>query len=151
MIRRDFLRTGAGAAAALVAGLPQAMADEAPVVRTAQGLVRGAAADGVSVFKGIQFAAPPVGPNLLRPPLPPASWDGVKDATAFGPKPPQSAYPDMVKPLIPPELVGPGDDCLTLNIWSADLDAAARPPVMVWIDGGMFQYPAAGASAVYEG
>ena len=47
-----------------------------------------------------------LGIALLRPPRPPRAWDGVKDATAFGPKPPQSAYPPMVAPLIPPSKHG---------------------------------------------
>jgi para-nitrobenzyl esterase len=121
-----------------------------PVVRTRSGALRGSTTDGVSVFKGIPFAAPPAGINRLRPPQPVAPWSGVRDALTFGPKPPQPAYPPPVAPLIPPELTGPGEDCLTLNVWSPDL-AAAGLPVIVWIPGGMFAYHATSASPWYDG
>lgn len=121
-----------------------------PVVRTRYGEVRGSVADGVNVFRGIQYAAPPFGANRLRPPQPVAPWSGVHDALAFGPKPPQPPIPPQVAVLIPPELTLPGEDCLTLNIWSPDLGSAGHP-VMVWIAGGMYEYHATGASPWYDG
>jgi hypothetical protein len=78
------------------------------VVETRQGTLRGTSADGVSVFKGIPFTAPPFGANRLRPPQPVEPWRGVRDALAFGPKAPQMPYPPKVA-LILPALTGPGD------------------------------------------
>ncbi len=119
------------------------------VVKTQYGEVRGGVADGVNTFKGIPYAAPPVGANRLRPPQPVAPWSGVRDASAYGPKSVQPSYPPEVAILLS-ELTGSGEDCLTLNIWSTDL-GSARLPVMVWIPGGMFEYHGTGASPWYDG
>jgi carboxylesterase type B len=119
------------------------------VVNTRYGVVRGSIAEGVSMFKGIPYAAPPFGANRLRPPQPAASWSGVRDALAYGPKSTQPSYPPQVRMLLP-ELTLPGEDCLTLNIWSPDLGSAGLP-VMVWIPGGMFEYHGTGASPWYDG
>lgn len=119
------------------------------VVQTSRGAVRGSFADEVYAFKGIPYAASPSGSRRLRPPQPAKPWSGVRDALAFGPKPPQLPYPPMVAKLLP-ELVGPGEDCLTLNIWSRDLGAAGQP-VMVWIPGGMFEYHGTGGCSWYDG
>ncbi len=119
-----------------------------PVVKTRSGEVRGAVADGVNVFKGIPYAAPPFGANRLRPPQPVERWSGVRDALTFGPKPPQPAYPPDISAVLP-ELASPGEDCLNLNIWTPDL-GSARLPVMVWIPGSAFQYGTAAAS-YYDG
>jgi para-nitrobenzyl esterase len=119
-----------------------------PVVQTRSGRVRGSVADGVHVFKGIPYAAPPFGANRLRPPQPVASWSGVRDALAFGPKPPQPAYPPDVSAILP-ELASPGEDCLNLNIWSPNLGSAGHP-VMVWIPGSAFQFGTA-ATTFYDG
>src|SRR5512139_401665 len=106
------------------------------VVKTRHGEVRGSIADGVNTFKSIPYAAPPFGANRLRPPQPVAPWSGVRDALAFGPKSPQVPYPPGIAEGLA-ELVGAGEDCLTLNIWTPELGTAARP-VMLWIPGGMF-------------
>ena len=106
------------------------------IVTTADGDVRGSSVDGVTAFKGIPYAAPPVGANRLQPPQPATPWSGVRDAFTFGPKAPQLGYPPTIDALIP-ELVGSGDDCLTLNIWTPD-DTTTTSPVMVWIPGGAF-------------
>lgn len=119
------------------------------VVNTRHGEVRGSVAGGVHTFKGIPYAAPPVGANRFRPPQPVVPWSGVRDALTYGPKAPQPSYPAQVSMLLP-ELTGPGEDCLTLNIWSPALGAAGHP-VMVWIPGGMFQYHGTGASPWYDG
>jgi para-nitrobenzyl esterase len=120
------------------------------VVKTQYGEVRGSVADGVNTFKGIPYAAPPFGANRLRPPQPVAPWSGVRDALTYGPKAPQPPYPPGIELFLPPELTSPGEDCLTLNIWSPDLGSADRP-VMVWIAGGLFEYHGTGASPWYDG
>jgi hypothetical protein len=61
--------------------------------KTRRGKMRGSFSSGVITFKGIPYTAPPFDTNRLRPPRPPKSWSGVRDALAFGPKPPQVAYP----------------------------------------------------------
>jgi para-nitrobenzyl esterase len=119
------------------------------VVDTRRGKVRGSVVDGVNAFKGIPYAAPPFGANRLRPPQPIAPWSGVRDALTYGPKSPQPPYPPPVLTLLP-EFSAPGEDCLNLNIWSADL-GSARQPVMVWIPGGMFEYHGTGAAPWYDG
>ena len=119
------------------------------VVESRRGKLRGRLSDGVTVFQGVPYAAPPFGENRLRPPRPVEPWDGVRDALTFGPKSPQVAYPPGIAEALA-ELVGTGEDCLTLNIWTPDLGAVGRP-VMVWIPGGMFEFHATGATAFYEG
>ena len=116
------------------------------VVRTGQGQVRGRRVDGVHTFKGIPYAAPPVGTHRLRPPQPVERWSGVRDTLASGPMPPQMPYPPPWDVLIP-ERATVGEDCLNLNIWSPD-PGSAKLPVMVWIPGGMFE---AGSGATYDG
>ena len=120
-----------------------------PVVRTASGLVRGrtAAATGIAAFRGIPFARPPVGPLRFAAPHPVAPWDGIRDAAAFGPPPPQSGL--AVIPL-PASAAGTDpDDWLTVNVFSPDPGAAGLP-VMVWIYGGAYR---SGASCLpgYDG
>jgi para-nitrobenzyl esterase len=119
------------------------------IVKTRQGEVRGAIANGVLAFKGIPYAAPPSGANRLQPPQRVAPWSGVRAALSYGPKTPQPPYPPAVAMLLP-ELAVCGEDCLTLNVWSADLGSVEQP-VMVWIPGGMFEYHATGASPWYDG
>lgn len=120
-----------------------------PIIHIRHGKLRGALIEGVAVFKGVPFAAPPFGPNRLQPPQPVAPWEGVRDALAFGPKSPQTAYPPGIAEGLA-ELVGSGEDCLTLNIWTPGAGASGLP-VMVWIPGGMFEFHATGASAYYDG
>ncbi|KAF4945390.1 hypothetical protein FGADI_11992 [Fusarium gaditjirri] len=120
-----------------------------PIVRTKSGNIRGRTNGDIHVFKGVPFAAPPFGPNYLRPPQPPEHWGGVRDTLTFGPKPPQVPYPPGIAEGLA-ELVNTGEDCLTLNVWTPSLGAAGRP-VMVWIPGGMFEFHATGATAYYDG
>jgi para-nitrobenzyl esterase len=114
-----------------------------PVVRTAAGLVRGRvdqAGSGVASFLGIPFARPPVGDLRFLAPHPPVPWDGVRDAVAFGPPPPQSALG-----FTEPPAAEPGRDpydWLTVNVFTKDL-GAAHLPVMVWIYGGAYRSGAA--------
>ncbi|CAM5705415.1 Carboxylesterase [Streptomyces alboniger] len=107
-----------------------------PEVRTVAGAVRGRAEGGLAVFRGIPFAAPPVGEARFQAPRPPETWDGVRDAYAFGPPPPQDAA--GLGEGLPPE-VPLDDDWLTVNVWTPDPDPAARRPVMVWIYGGAYK------------
>ncbi|MEW2166241.1 carboxylesterase family protein [Streptomyces sp. NPDC007084] len=106
-----------------------------PVVATPYGRVRGRYENGIAVFRGIPYAAPPFGPRRFRPPVPPEPWDGVRDAGAFGPTPPKPPYSEAFGRLLSDPSV-PGDDCLNLNVWTPSPDPAARLPVMVWLHGG---------------
>jgi len=102
------------------------------IVRTGGGRIRGVTAGGVVAFRGIPYAAAPEGALRFAAPAPPAPWAGVRDATEFGPAPPQAAPAPGV-----PAAWRPADglDCLTLNVWTPDL-GVARLPVMVWLYGG---------------
>ena len=110
------------------------------------GQLQGTSADGVASFKGIPFAAPPVGELRWKAPQPVPAWQGVRKADAYGPSCMQSAQ--MIA------LMGAGpavsEDCLYLNVWTAAKSAAERRPVMVWIYGGGF---AAGMTGIpgYDG
>jgi para-nitrobenzyl esterase len=106
------------------------------VVKTAYGEVRGEALDGVASFKGIPYAAPPIGARRFLAPARPMAWSGVRDALAFGPTAPHGTYPVQLTHLLP-EPILPGDDCLTLNVWTPEPRGAGLP-VMVWIHGGAF-------------
>lgn len=117
-----------------------------PVVKTRHGEVRGSLVDGVHTFKGVPYAAPPLGARRLRPPQPVELWSGVRDALSFGAAPLQLRPDPQTQALVPDPSV-PGEDCLNLNIWSPAL-GSARLPVMVWIPGGMFE---AGSGASYDG
>jgi para-nitrobenzyl esterase len=102
-------------------------------VKVAGGLLRGVAADGVIAFKGIPFAAAPVGALRWRAPQPAARWSGIRDASSYGSDCMQVPFPSDAAPLGTP----PAEDCLYANVWKP---AAARNklPVMVWIYGGGF-------------
>ncbi len=118
------------------------------IVRTRAGSVRGSCIEGVVVFKGIPYAAPPFGAQRFRPPGSREPWDGVRDATEFGPEPPQLKPPaDHPAAALVWDPADPGEDCLNLNIWTPD-PAAAGLPVFVWIPGGMFEV---GSGASYDG
>lgn len=106
------------------------------MVQTDLGLVRGTVGGGISSFRGIPFARAPEGPLRFRLPAPPAAWDGVRDAAAFGSAAPQPAPAPGVPPSWRP---ADGLDCLTLNVWSPD-PGAARLPVMVWVHGGLWKF-----------
>ncbi len=121
----------AAAAASLVAS-PLEAADE---VKVDGGTIRGATDEsGVRSFKGIPFAAPPVGAARWQPPGPIVPWEGVRDTTQFGAVCPQLPYPPTSMYVQKPQPMS--EDCLFLNVWSAVKDASERRPVMVWIHGG---------------
>jgi para-nitrobenzyl esterase len=114
---------------------------------TRYGAVRGERADDVTRFLGIPYAASPTGPLRFAAPEPPIAWNAARDCRRFGPTPPKPAYVAPYDELLPePDI--PGDDWLTLNVWTPDL--SGRAPVLVWIHGGAF---ANGNSAVsvYDG
>ncbi|WP_252181082.1 carboxylesterase/lipase family protein [Azospirillum sp. B4] len=137
------------AVALLLAGPMPAFAAEAPVAQLKQGRVSGVVSDGVAAFKGIPFAAPPVGPLRWRPPQPAAAWTGVRSGADYGADCMQKPLPGDAAPLG----VAPAEDCLYLNVW-APADTASKPgakrPVMVWIYGGGF-VNGGSSPAVYDG
>jgi len=95
---------------------------------------------GVTAYKGIPFAAPPVGPLRWKPPQPVQPWKGTKECVQFG------ASPMQPKPVsflfLGPEFVVPAspisEDCLFINVWTAARSAGEKRPVLVWIYGGGF-------------
>jgi para-nitrobenzyl esterase len=119
--------------------------DAAPV-KTKAGLVEGeATTDGsVRVFRGIPFAAPPVGELRWKAPQPVAPWHGVRAAKEYGTRCLQGKlFDDISFPNL-------GEDCLTLNVWTPAKSASERLPVMVWIHGGGFQ-AGAGSEPRHDG
>jgi para-nitrobenzyl esterase len=101
------------------------------VIVTEYGAVRGASTSrpGVTAFRGIPFGADTGGERRWREPEPPTPWDDVRDASKFGPACPQNQS----------ETDWPtSEDCLSINVWTGDTDAAAKRPVLVWIHGGRF-------------
>jgi para-nitrobenzyl esterase len=133
--------------AALAATLlaPAARAQDRPRVEIAQGALKGIAADGVEVFKGLPFAAPPVGEGRWRAPAAPTPWQGVRDASAFGPICLQQAPPTSRALAAMPQ----SENCLSLNIWRP-AGGVRRAPVMIWIHGGGNRF-GSGADAYYDG
>ncbi len=115
-----------------------------PVVRTGYGPVRGSDDGRVKVWKGLRYAAAPVGDLRWRAPVPPQPWTDVVDATTFGPVSPQPRSP------IPMGLGTRADeDCLFLNIW-APSNADGPRPVMVWVHGGAYIF-GSGSQPLYDG
>ncbi len=113
-----------------------------------QGALLGSREAGLQVFRGIPFAAPPVGEWRWRPPRPAPAWRGVRDAGAFGPVCPQP----LVSGYSEEDLGGRpmSEDCLYLNVWSPGTEPAAKRPVMVWLLPGGFTRGDSGMSR-YDG
>ena len=149
-----------------------ALAD--PEVVVGSGRVRGRYASGVFAFRGVPYAKPPLGELRFKAPEPPAAWDGVRDAGAFGPPAPQLSPGATQRPPGTPQTpvartprrtpdepdekawisgvraaaVDDGE-WLTLNVWTPDLGASGLP-VMVWIHGGAYLFGSS-AEPIYDG
>jgi para-nitrobenzyl esterase len=146
------MKTGLFANAALaviLAGLVAAPAGalaQQPIVRAPAGAVQGRVQDGLEIFKGIPYAAPPVGEGRWKPPAPAPAWSGVRDAAAFGPgcfqPPPRpgNIYADPLGAM--------SEDCLSLNIWTPA--ETRKAPVLVWIHGGSL-ISGASSESMYDG
>lgn len=119
-----------------------------PQLTVTGGEIEGAMDGDVAVFKGIPYAAPPVDELRWKEPQPVQAWEGVRDATAFGPACPQLDYPRMSLYYREPE--PESEDCLYLNVWTAAESPDERRPVMVWIHGGGLTRGSAGHPA-YDG
>jgi para-nitrobenzyl esterase len=144
-MRRLSMAVAAGLAIASVCACSEqtARADRAPdraVVGVEGGQVAGAEVSGVWTYKGIPYAAPPVGTLRWRPPQPVVHWEGVRAATAFAPacvqahRPADAYFSDIIA-FYGLNIDRTSEDCLYLNVWTAAA-AGARAPVMVWIHGG---------------
>ncbi|HEX4004665.1 MAG TPA: carboxylesterase family protein [Acidobacteriaceae bacterium] len=110
------------------------------------GILQGGPDNGVASFKGIPYAAPPIGDLRWRPPQPAASWTGVRQASEYGADCMQLPFPSDAAPLGTP----PKEDCLYLNVWTPAHKAGEKLPVMVWIYGGGF-VNGGSSPAVYDG
>ncbi|HXC57506.1 MAG TPA: carboxylesterase family protein [Rhizomicrobium sp.] len=132
------------ALAALLAA--PAFAADAPKAVIDSGALTGSSDGAVDVFKGIPYAAPPVGPLRWMPPASPAKWTGARDATAFGPICPQPSRGDggAAMGANAPQ----SEDCLSLNVFVPH--GARNAPVMVWIHGGAHRF-GSGSSVLYDG
>jgi para-nitrobenzyl esterase len=122
------------------------------IIDTKYGKIEGYREGNILIFKGIPFAAPPVGDLRWKAPQPPVAWKGIKKCTAF------SASPIQTEPapflcwskefMAPPAPLS--EDCLYLNVWTGASSASEKRPVFVWIYGGGFISGSAGC-AIYDG
>lgn len=129
-------------------GAPPASAahEYRPMIDIRQGAVVGVSEGEIDVFRGIPYAAPPLGPGRWQPPQPAQTWDEPLDASSFGPSCVQPAIPETSLYYDPPAATS--EDCLTLNVWApADAEAA---PVIVWIHGGSLRIGGS-AQPMYDG
>ncbi|MDR2809935.1 MAG: carboxylesterase family protein [Tannerellaceae bacterium] len=115
------------------------------VVRVEGGQVEGVVEEGIRVFRGIPFAAPPVGDLRWKAPQPVLPWDGILQADKFAAACPQMGFPVPNAPKLETS-----EDCLYLNVWTPAQKAGEKLPVMVWIYGGGFAMGAT-SSPIYSG
>jgi para-nitrobenzyl esterase len=143
--------------ATLVLGLfslgiaPQSRAQIKDLVRVEQGQLSGTAGKSteVRVYRGIPYAAPPVGDLRWKAPQPAAHWAGVREAKEYGNACWQAPYPPAFS-IYQADLPPLSEDCLNLNVWTNAKSASAGLPVMVWIHGGGFTR-GAGSTNLYDG
>lgn len=107
------------------------------LVSTTNGKIQGFEKDGVVQFRGVPYAAPPVGPLRFRSPQPAASWDGVRDCTRYGASALQNLGGMEALAGGRGSSLPTSEDCLFLNLWTPAADDGGRP-VMVWFHGGAF-------------
>lgn len=123
------------------------MVQDAPVVETTGGKLRGAVADGIASFKGIPYGASTAGANRFMPPRKPEPWTGVRDALTIAGRSPQAPAatqrPELATVWGPVDTLPVSEDCLTLHLWTPGTQAEAKRPVMVWLHGGAFSYGSA--------
>ena len=132
---------------ALLVALPMACLAQVPMAATASGPLQGLNANGIDVFRGIPFAAPPVGALRWRAPQPAETWTEVKQATTAGPSCMQTRGMSLENGGDPGRL---DEDCLYLNVFSPRAERSDRLPVMVWIHGGALIF-GGGALPIYDG
>ncbi len=117
------------------------------IIETKSGKVQGYTINGIQIFKGIPYAASPVGSLRFSPPAEREPWNNMHDATKYGPHVYQGYTP--LEPMFGKPEWESEIDCLTLNIWTPDTDSG-KHPVMVWIHGGAF-ITGSGANPIYQG
>jgi para-nitrobenzyl esterase len=139
-----FMAAGAGGKE-----MNQPKAETSKPIKINSGLVTGQAVEkmeDIQVFKGIPYAAPPIGSLRWKPPQPVVPWEGVRVCTQYGSPCPQRKLP----PPFDRDYGKTSEDCLTLNIWSGSKTPDERRPVMVWIHGGGF-YGGSGFQPDFDG
>ncbi|MGB6554277.1 MAG: carboxylesterase/lipase family protein [Candidatus Binataceae bacterium] len=125
------------------------------VAQTTSGKIRGTVDQGVNIFKGIPYAAPPIGANRFKPPTKPAPWTGVRDALKFGARAMQDDNAFALSPALRALFGGiepqpMSEDCLFLNVWTPAIADGRRRPVMFWCHGGAF-IAGSGSAPWYDG
>jgi para-nitrobenzyl esterase len=127
-------------------GMASAASTDRSRVKIDSGQLQGVVQGDVVSFKGIAFAAPPVGALRWRPPQAPQSWSGVRKADGYGADCMQVPFPSDAAPLG----VKPAEDCLYVNVWLPVKRSRGKLPVLVWIYGGGF-VNGGSSPAVYDG
>ena len=153
MTRRQTLGSALALGAAVMAK-PALGATMFPVVETARGKLRGLESGGVSIFRGVSYAADTSGKNRFMPPQPVEPWSGVRDALHWTDVAPQipgdrrHVYADLI--MVDRNPSGMGEDNLSLNLWTPTIDPNAKKPVIVVLHGGGF-YSGSGNSVGMDG